>query len=355
MASIVARGLLPGGLHGDRQCVHFSPCSRKDPKYKYGMRHDAEAVVLVDGAKAARQGVMFYLSEAGAILTPQTVPADCILLVTKCILLVTKCASGAILFDAKFQSLSDAEEEEEEVQVEEEARRPATDRPSLLPPPPRPTTLPPPPPRPNAPPLAGDADIDEGRPTNLMADSRPPAATGPPAAIECQRCRESLPIGAVLCPNCLLAPLSSMADVYVEEEEDIPAYLESTVQLADRFGVVVRVDQVKPPKCRRGYRSLATKIAKQDRRKERRAQQLGFENAEDRFRSTGEGRPSWMQGGIQSGSWTWQEHREVDWEVSRTASRWTSSRPGWQQPRYWSDSHRRPPRPPPPPPPPPPR
>ena len=137
----MSRGLLPGGLRNRRLCVQFSLVPLEDHMCKYGLLHETQALVVVNTASARRQGATFYRSEAGAIFAPQQVPANCIVT-------VTNLASRAIIFEATQQCKSPEEE-----------------------------------------------NID-GQATKRRKCSI--------AAVDCLRCRALLPIGTVLCPNCML-------------------------------------------------------------------------------------------------------------------------------------------------------
>lgn len=221
----MSRGLLPGGLRTDeRQCVHFAAVPFDDPRYKYGMRHTSEAVVVVDTNKAEAQGVEFFKSEAGAILTPQPVSVDCIVA-------VTNRRSGALFFERRRPPA-----EHEEGPSKKKAR----------------TSLPPAPPRVPAPPEPEPEDT-----TNWLS---------------CRVCSDVLPIGTLLCMNCLMDPLHDTQEAEVENDQDIDKYCQSTLKLADRFGVLVNLDEVKKPKCRkRGTRNPDTKkkkrLVKNEKRK----------------------------------------------------------------------------------------
>ena len=72
-ASIVGRGLLAGGRHKSRQDIHFVGGDPTGPTSSTniisGMRSSSNIVLQVDGPQAARDGITFFLSSNGVILT----------------------------------------------------------------------------------------------------------------------------------------------------------------------------------------------------------------------------------------------------------------------------------------------
>ena len=70
LSSIRARGLLAGGLRGTREHVHFQTSDIGEDGVIAGTRADWEIAVYVDIPAALRDGVHFYLSANGVLLTP---------------------------------------------------------------------------------------------------------------------------------------------------------------------------------------------------------------------------------------------------------------------------------------------
>ena len=273
VSSIMIRGLLPGGLRRDRQCLQFSPYEghRK-------MRTESAALVVVDTAKALDHGVRFYLAESGAILTPHVVPRDCFQI-------VMNLSSGAILFDGT--GLASTQDQEP---AGPDAEPPA---------------------QPQPPQRTGDSSSDTSDHEELLEDIQPPAT------IACVGCRDLLPLGTLLCHNCISNPLTLAGEARVEGKEDVDRYCNSTVKLADRFGVPATAAQVKKPRPR-GIRNPNTVAAKRARKKQ----------AKDLRRKAAELLSQHQQQGWTSEWWrTPWAPAEGGW----TSERWTSSAPseGW--------------------------
>merc|ERR1711904_166474 len=70
IASIEERGLIPGGGISDRNHVHFASYEPGDGRIISGMRSDCEVVIYIDLHRALQDGVPFFRSANGVILTP---------------------------------------------------------------------------------------------------------------------------------------------------------------------------------------------------------------------------------------------------------------------------------------------
>lgn len=68
--SIKAQGLLPGGGASNRNHVHFAPYEPGDGRVISGMRSSCEVAIYIDLRRALLDGVPFFQSANGVILSP---------------------------------------------------------------------------------------------------------------------------------------------------------------------------------------------------------------------------------------------------------------------------------------------
>jgi len=70
VASILQKGLIPGGGMNARNHVHFAPFEPGDGRVISGMRFNCEVAVFLDLRRALRDGVPFFLSTNQVLLSP---------------------------------------------------------------------------------------------------------------------------------------------------------------------------------------------------------------------------------------------------------------------------------------------
>merc|ERR1711908_124934 len=70
MASIDNHGLIPGGGFSQRNHVHFAPFAPGDGRVISGMRYNCEVAIFIDLPQALKDGVPFFQSKNGVILSP---------------------------------------------------------------------------------------------------------------------------------------------------------------------------------------------------------------------------------------------------------------------------------------------
>ena len=84
-----------------RHHIHFATGLPEDSGVISGMRRTCEVYIYIDGAKCSREGIVFYQSDNGVILTAGvngegTIPTDYFLYVQDC--------DGAYLLDNRQQN-----------------------------------------------------------------------------------------------------------------------------------------------------------------------------------------------------------------------------------------------------------
>ena len=67
---IKARGLLADGIRRAREHIHFQPKAIGDNRVISGRRENCEIAVYIDLPAALRDGIPFYISASGVLLTP---------------------------------------------------------------------------------------------------------------------------------------------------------------------------------------------------------------------------------------------------------------------------------------------
>jgi len=70
MDSINTKGLVPGGGFSNRNHVHFAPFAPRDGRVISGMRSNCEVAIYIDLPRALNDGVPFFQSANGVILSP---------------------------------------------------------------------------------------------------------------------------------------------------------------------------------------------------------------------------------------------------------------------------------------------